>query len=74
MQPRTPSRGPQQGSCANRRPADRLQESRTPVLPAVAVRCRCLLIQVGRDPSLIFDFNKLVRIYFSLVYVLFQLM
>lgn len=40
----------------------------------MAVGCRRLLIQVGWDPSFIFDFNKLVRIYFSLVYVLFQLM
>lgn len=53
----------------NRGPVDGLQE---PLL-AMAVGCRLLLIQVEWDPSLIFDFNKLVRIYFF-VYVLFQLM
>lgn len=36
---------------------------RKPCWPT-AVGCRFLLIQVGWDPSLIFDFNKLVRIYF----------
>lgn len=60
---------PSRAGCANRSPADGLQES----LLAMAVGCWWLLIQVGWDPSLIFDFNKLVRIYFF-VYVLFQLM
>lgn len=43
-------------------------------LLAMALSCWFLLIQVGWDPSLIFDFIKLVRIYFFFVYVLFQLM
>lgn len=42
-------------------------------LPAVTMGSRFLPIQVGWDPSLIFDFNKWVRIYFF-VYVLFQLL
>lgn len=33
-------------------------------LLAMAVGCQFLLIQVGWEPSLISDFNKLVRIYF----------
>lgn len=33
-------------------------------LLAMAVGCQFLLIQVGWEPSLILDFNKLVRIYF----------
>lgn len=69
VQCRPPATVPSRAGCANRGPADGLQE---PLL-AMAVGCWLLLIQVGWDPSLIFDFNKLVRIYFF-VYVLFQLM
>lgn len=39
---------------------------------AMTTGCWFLLIQVGWDSSLIFDFNKLVRIYF--LSMLFQLM
>lgn len=60
VRPRSPATVPSRKGCANRGPAHRLQEA----LLATAVGCRFLLIQVGWDPSLIFDFNKLVRIYF----------
>lgn len=74
VQPRSPSHCAQQGSLCQQRPVK--TGYRNPAclsLLATAVGRRCLLIQVGWDTSLIFDFNKLVRIYFSLVYVLFQL-
>lgn len=64
---------PSRAGCANRLST---QATGIPVglsLLAMTMGCQFLPIQVGWDPSLIFDFIKLVRIYFF-VYVLFQLM
>lgn len=64
MQPGTLAPVPSRVGCANRpgRQATAILGGLSSL--AVTAGCWFLLIQVGWDPSLIFDFNKLVRIYF----------
>lgn len=64
-QPRTPGHCAQQDRLCQQEPST--QPAGIPVclsLLAMAVGCQFLLIQVGWESSLIFDFKKLVRIYF----------
>lgn len=65
MQPRTPDHCAQQGRLCRWEPSRQAMGAQGHLsLLATAVGCQFLPIQVGWEPSLISDFNKLVRIYF----------
>lgn len=64
MQPRTRGHCAQQGGLCQQAQQTGCRILVGLSLLAMTMGCRVLPIQVGWDPSLIFDFNKLVRIYF----------